>query len=296
MGEQDLSIAPLNPPVTVVVPPVLDAVSPVNEQDTSIPVKDEPAVKPPHPLEPGGVRFQQIYARAKGAEEELDIERERRIRAEAERDLLKTVTPVGKTDHEYTHLELESMVAQGQATREQVDKYKEDRLEARLAKKLRDEWDGRTREVQRAERLAVEFSGYTNAIPNIGVQGTEERKAVDAEFDYLTQIHGVNPIKLTPTERQALALNAVRNVFGPVNSLKQRTMPAVGEIHAGSIGGIPPLTKPNPDQAILDGLKPEQVEHYNKMMRAGRYPKGWAEVVEELKYVPPKAMSGMVKR
>jgi hypothetical protein len=56
------------------------------------------------------------------------------------------------------------------------------------------------------------------------------------------------------------------------------------------------LTKPNPDQTLLDALKPEEVAHYEKMMRAGRYVNGWKDVVEELKFTPPPLKSGQVRR
>ena len=285
------AVAPLSPPPDPTPPPVVEG--------TKVEAAPSEPVKPPHPLEPGGVRFQQIYARAKGAEEELAEERELRIRAEAERDILKSgvVTPTtAQPEREYTNAELTAMVIQGQATQDQVDEYKEQRLEKKIAGKLRAELDARQRDAGRADRLTVEFDSYTKAIPNIGVLDSVERKQVDAEYSWLLSIHGIDPMKLTAVEKQSLALNAVRNVFGPVTSISQRVALPSGEVHMGMIGGQPPVRKPNPDQAILDGLTPDQVTHYNKMMRAGRYPKGWADVVEELKYVPPKVTSGMVRR
>ncbi|MCI0557796.1 MAG: hypothetical protein MN733_04820 [Nitrososphaera sp.] len=303
MTEQDPNIAPLIPPAfssSSSSSAFLASASetPVEKVTEKAAEKNEP-VKPVHPLEPGGVRFQQIYARAKGAEEELETERERRIKAEIERDILKaggTVSSTAPTDREYTNAELAALVIQGQATQDQVDQYKEQRLEKKISQRLRDEFEAKQRDAGRAERLTSEFADYTKAIPNIEVQGSDERKAVDNEFNWLVSAHGLDPAKLAAIDRQSLALNAVRNVFGPVTSIRQRVASPVGETHVGSFGVVPPVQKPNPDQALLNGLKPEQVQHYEKMMRAGRYPNGWSDVVAELKYEPPKAISGLVKR
>ena len=284
--------------VAALIPPAITTPTLLEADKVVVPGEKVDEVKP-HPLEPGGIRFNQIYARAKSAEEELEIEREKRIRAETERDLAKSSppsAPATTATKEYTDDELIAMLASGQATQAQVDSYKEDRLEQRVTKKLEARLDGRQRDESRSVKLSVDFNEYMKAIPNIGVQGTEERKAVDAEFDWLVETHGANPTRLTPLDRQSLALNAVRNVFGPLGSLRQRTTPPVGEIHRGSIGGVQPLTKPNPDQTLLDALKPEEVAHYEKMMRAGRYTNGWADVVEELKFTPPPLKSGQVRR
>ncbi|MCI0564050.1 MAG: hypothetical protein MN733_36705 [Nitrososphaera sp.] len=294
MTEQDPNIAPLIPPASP-VPSVSE--TPAEKAVEKTVEKNEP-VKPVHPLEPGGVRFQQIYARAKGAEEELETERERRIKAETERDILKAGGTTGgtTTDREYTNAELAALVIQGQATQDQVDQYKEQRLEKKISQRLRDEFEAKQRDAGRAERLTSEFADYTKAIPNIEVQGSDERKAVDNEFNWLVSAHGLDLAKLAAIDRQSLALNAVRNVFGPVTSIRQRVASPVGETHVGSFGLVPPVPKPNPDQALLNGLKPEQVQHYEKMMRAGRYPNGWSDVVAELKYEPPKTISGLVTR
>src|SRR5574341_1025801 len=235
----------------------------------------------PHPLSPGGVRFEQIYARAKTAEAELILEKEARIRAEAERDLLKQgtvpTTTHTQTAREYTNAELEAMVIEGRATRDQVDDYKEQRMEKRLAAKLQAQQEQSTREHSRLQTINSELGEYLNTIPNLADQNSNERKMVRDEYSWLLSIHGADDTKLTPTEKQSLILNATRNVFGPVRTLKDRMKSPVAEVHQGNFGGNPPMRRENPDQAILDKLTPAQVTHYQKQMRAGVY-KNWKEV------------------
>jgi hypothetical protein len=83
---------------------------------------------------------------------------------------------------------------------------------------------------------------------------------------------------------------ALRNVYGPIDSLTKRSNPKV-ETHQGLPGGSPPSKSANPDQKLLDNLTKEEVTHYKRMMERGRYQGGWKDVVAELKFTPPKRRS-----
>ena len=189
------TVAPLIPPPSPVEPPTLDQSDTRPVLDVQDDGKGGDPVKPIHPLEPGGVRFNQIYARVKAAEAQIDVEREARIRAEAERDLYRQappVTPQPTPEREHTNADLEGMIATGQATREQVDEYKEKRMERRLRSTLKAELDGARKDDERTVLLSREIGTYTRAIPNVAVAGTPERARVDAEFQWLVQTHNID--------------------------------------------------------------------------------------------------------
>jgi hypothetical protein len=112
---------------------------------------------------------------------------------------------------------------------------------------------------------------------------------LDTEFDWLVSVQGLDAATMPDDKRKALQLTALRNVYGPIESLTKRSVQPKVERTEGLPGGIPPRQgSANPDQAILDKLTVSEVAHYNKMMRGGRYPGGWKDVVAEIKYVPKK--------
>lgn len=235
----------------------------------------------PHPLAPGGDRFQQIYARWKHAEER-NQSLESRILSLEQSLRQPTQTPASPV---YTDEQLETMIINGQITRGQADGYRAKQTKDALKAELKAELDKELAESRMSNGLVTEFNKYVANIPSIATVGSPERMRVDTEFDWLVSVYGLDPQKLAPIDRQRLALNAVRNVFGPSTERKPQQQVNNGT-HQGSFGGNPPMKKPNADQKILDGLTPKEVEHYKKLMKVGKYPGGWKDVVAEIKYVP----------
>src|SRR3990167_3498611 len=84
-----------------VAEPVVESVA-VPVAEPAVAPAAEPVAEPEkkHPLEPGGERFNQVYARAKTAEARMQEEREGRIRAETEAQVLREArsTPPLKTE------------------------------------------------------------------------------------------------------------------------------------------------------------------------------------------------------
>ncbi|MGH9429086.1 MAG: hypothetical protein ACRD2L_22620 [Terriglobia bacterium] len=285
MSESETQPVDLVPPVAP-EPPIAEPQTPPSTPDGT----PEDVTPPQHPLAPGGVRFEQIYARMKRAEAELALEKEAKLRAEIERDvMLRTQTAPAQPERTYSNAELEAMIASGQATREAVDDYREKQMEKHVLEKVQRESEESRVTADRLSKANTSLNQYVVAIPNLAVEGTPERTSLNAEFDWLCNLHGVAPAKLSQVEKQNLLLNAARNVFGSVNTIGTRSTPPRVEPQMGSIGGTPPRRTANPDQAVLDALTPEQVTHYTKMMKTGRYPGGWKEVVEEIRYIPPRA-------
>jgi hypothetical protein len=243
-----------------------------------------------HPLAPKGRRFEQVYAEAKQAKRDLATERELRIAAEAKLSVLDApkVAAAATAEKEYTWAELEGFIASGQITRADAEAHREEVITKRVSSKIKGEFTQETRTAGRGQALSQAISSYVEAVPAIMTVGSDERSRLDEEFDFLASVQGLDASKMDDVSRKALQLTALRTVYGPIDSLVKRNAPVKTETHQGSIGGVRPRSSTNPDQALLDGLTKQQVVHYNKMFRAGRYPGGWKDVAAELKYVAPK--------
>jgi hypothetical protein len=260
---------------------------PLEESNEPAPeLEPTPEPKPnAHPLAPGGKRFEQIYAQSKQAQRDLAEERERRIAAEAQLQVLAKPQANTDSNKEYTWAELDKFIAEGRITRADAEQHREDVLARKLSTKLRDDFDRETRTASRENTLTQSIVDYIKVAPLLTTPGSVDRQRVDREFDWLASVQGVDTAKITPVERKALELTALRNVYGPIESFTKKGKTRV-ETQQEMPGGSPPSNERNPDQAILDALTKPQVAHYRKMMSTGRYPGGWKEVVEELKYVP----------
>lgn len=274
-----------NEPVDELLEPSVDAEPPSLE-----PVQKDTT---PHPLSPGGKRFEQIYARSKQAERQVAELTERLARAEGQLTALtRTGTEEATADREYTWAELDQFIAQGRISRADAEAHREAVLEKRLAKKQEEKHEAATRTQTRAQQLDYQINSYLAAVPAVLEEGSPERQRLDEEFDWVASIQGVDPTKISALERKTLQAQALRNVYGPVDSLARKVAPMRTETHQGVSGGAAPARVKNPDQEILDKLTKAQVAHYRKMMNTGRYKNGWKDVVEELKFDPANRTRG----
>jgi hypothetical protein len=239
----------------------------------------------PHPLSPGGKRFEAIYAKGKQAEREVTDLRERLTATEAKLEALSK-QPTPEAEKEYSWAELDQFIAQGRITRADAEAHRESILERRLLKKAEERQVNRTQETTREQILDQTVQGYLAAVPAVLEESSADRQRLEEEFEWVASIQGLNPAKLTDLQRKTVQATALRNVFGPIDSL-QRKVSVKTETHQGISGGRPAETTSNPDQKLLDGLSKTQVLHYKKMMTAGRYQGGWKDVVAELKFTKP---------
>lgn len=250
----------------------------------------EPGTRLPHPLAPGGKRFEQIYAQSKQAQRENTELKDRLSAAEARIAALANPNQ-NATKSEYSWAELETLISQGRITRADAEAHREDIRTKQIAKQVREEFRNETRTETREQQLDASMGDYFRAVPAALVETSPERARLEEEFDFLASINGVDSNKVEGVQRKALQLNALRNVFGTLDSLKTRTAPTKTETHQGLSGGTPPSRSVSKDQAILNALSKAQVAHYKKMMSAGRYKNGWADVVKEIKWEKPKGRS-----
>lgn len=269
----------------VVEEPVVALEEPIVEDE------HEPLAQPAgkvHPLQPGGKRFEQVYAQGKQALRELTSERERRIAAEAKLEGLSNRPSQNEpnAEVEYTPAQLEEFIVQGRITRADAVAHREEVLVRKLSSKIKDDFTRETTSASRSQALSQGIAGYVEVAPAIMEVGSDERMRLDQEFDWLVNVSGNDASKLNDVQRKTLQLTALRNVYGPLESLKKRSGSPRVDRTEGLPGGSPPRQSSNPDQALLDGLSRAQVTHYKKMMETGRYPGKWKDVVEELKFVP----------
>jgi hypothetical protein len=264
-----------------------DANEPPPQLEAELEAPNEPASsQAPNPLSPGGVRFEQVYARSKQAERALAAEREKSIALEARLTALETKTTT-KADEEYTPAQLEAFIAQNQITRADATEYIQKQTLKKAVETAKQEIQQEFVATDRISKLNQGVAAYLEAIPAIKDVNSADRIRLEEEYEWLASVEGVDATKLKPVEKQALQLKALRSVFGSLDNVKKRTTVTTNvETQQELPGGNPPPRNPNPDQALINALKPHEVAHYKKMMAAGRYVGGWKDVVAELKFDP----------
>lgn len=248
---------------------------------------EEPSFEPEpvagkHPLEPGGKRWNEVYARAKRAEAALQREREQRIRAETELEVRKQTpaSPAPSGERVLSWDELEKGIETGQLTRAQANDYRDGVIERRVTEKLEKKVMATTSDQTRGQSLSSELTRYKQAVPNIVQLGTPERDKLESEFAWQLSTYGVtDPRTLTATQRTSLELAATRAVFGPVESLERKTTVPKRETHQETSGDTGRSTGPVKDS--LNDLSPDEKAFYTKMIKLGKYD-GWEAVRKEV--------------
>ncbi len=287
--ENQESVDSITDPTANEPAPQLEANEPLNEPASS---------QVPNPLSPGGKRFEQVYAQSKQAQRDLAEERSKREALEARLAAMETrQTATTTAETEYTPAQLEAFIAENRITRADAAEYTQKQVLKKAVAAAKQEFQQEFTANDRASRLQSGVAEYVQAIPSISDVNSADRQRLEEEFAWQVNVQGKQQDKLTPIEKQALQLSALRTVFGSIDSVKKRTTVTTNtETQQEISGGTPPNRKPNPDQALLNALAPFQVAHYKKMMAAGRYAGGWADVVAELKFDPNNRTKPQVKK
>jgi len=237
----------------------------------------------PHPLEPDGARFKQVYARAKDAEYKYQAEREARARAEGELEALRTMReakPEPAATPELSWSQLQAYVDEGKLTMPQAMEYRE-QLVRKAAEKVSEE-KVRTYldTTQRQQVVQSELAKYTQAVPEVAQPGTPERLRVEQEFRYLVTMG----YDAKDTRTEILALRAA--LGDPETAAKRRAAKAI-PMERDTMQDTAAPGKPKPSaKDPLTTLTPAQKDHYTRMISRGMYPKGWEDVREELNFQP----------
>lgn len=275
----------------VVQDPIKEEVSPLAEDTT--PKQDPQVAETPteehveekvNPLEPGGARFKEVWARSKKAEAEakalqaeLQREREERIRLE-ERTKVKEEQIQQK---EMSWDELENGIAEGKWTRAQAQEYKDKMTEVRLQRKLEEQ----SRQKDTTSKILGEISQYQKLIPDVMQPGSESRQKYEREFAYMVRELGL-------PNNHATELAAVRAAFGDIETVKtksslrqsEKTKEPFMETHT-------PQRQSSNQKSYKDSLSPWQVNEYERLIKHRVY-KDWKEIEEEQKWAPKAINQG----
>ena len=280
-SQNEPEVDPLIEPEVVLEEPTLETESAPNPADK----------QKVHPLQPGGARFEQIYAKGKQTERDLAATREQLAALEAKFNSLKAGGNTDTENAEYTPAQLDEFVRQGRISQADATAHLLEIHDRKTEKRILEKIKGETSTATRLQTLQSGIGQYVKAVPAILVEGSEDRVRLDEEFDFLTSAEGLDPLKINDTTRTRIQLTALRTVYGPIDSLQARSTPQRVDTQQELPGGVRKTVVPNPDQALLNSLTKSEVVHYNKMFRAGRYPGGWKDVVAELKFQAPKKAS-----
>lgn len=236
-----------------------------------------------HPLEPGGKRFNQVYARAKDAEARLQSERERAARLEGELEALKRTPskPETATPPRYTASQLQAMIDEGKATVGQVLAYQEETLKKELAATVEQKVAETLSTNQRGSTVQTELNEYKTLVPEALQVGTPENQKVLKEFSYLVNLG----YDRNDPRTEVLAARAA---FGDTTSLKTKIAAKAIPTGRDTMQDTTASGKPKPSEKDpLKDLTARERQHYQHMIDRGVYA-GWAEVKEELAFVPKK--------
>ena len=239
------------------------------------------------------VRFQEVVAEKNSAQGELAKEREARIRLE---ERINASQPAGndKPERELTRVELRALIERGDITQEQADSYMDAQIEKRAVEKARTSFEASMATQSRVSGVSSQLGEYAKLVPNAAVRGTPERLA--AERAYVEVVERLGPPRGKEQEL-AYELTALERVFGTVTNLKRAgDKRAAHEPFSDTTTSAPPGVKTGDkggsgasvdERAVRAKLSSRQAEHYDKMIKAGRYRGGWKEVGEELSFKAP---------
>lgn len=237
-----------------------------------------------NPLEPGGSRFKEVWARAKKSEarlKELEAqhqqEREERIRLE-ERVKVKEEQQAQK---EMSWEELENGIAEGKWSRSQAQEYKDKMTEQRLAKKFEEQ----ERQKTTSSRILGEIGQYQQLIPEVMQYGSEERARYEREYAYMVRELGM-------PKNHATELAAVRAAFGDVETVKTRRASKQVTTEQEPFMETHTTQRQKPSTKLFkDTLQPWEREGYERLIKNRVY-KDWKEVEEEQIWAPKAINQG----
>jgi hypothetical protein len=203
-----------------------------------------------------------------------------------DRELQAFKEGVGKRDEPkdqpkvYTKTELKAGVDAGQITQEQADDIWDRQRETQIRESARREALDAVTEHATKERIDADLKSYKRLKPEILDKSSETRQQIEEEFKALRSSGLPNDLR---TE-----LAAIRAVVGPLNKLEQAAKatraPESEEQGGGSGDGGKP--KPGAGKKLVDHLKGDAKEYYERGIKQGRY-KDWDAVEAELKYARP---------
>lgn len=181
-----------------------------------------------------------------------------------------------KAEPQYSRAELKSLVDEGKLSEDQAETLWERQVESRLQKKLEKSMIERSTTEKLNGTVSHLLTQYKTEIPDLENRESEAWKSVEKEYRFLVETLGEPPTVATEVK-------ACRAIFGPVDTIKNRTKGS-RETHkdTGSDGDDSVQVGAN---KISNRLR----EHYSKMIERGQY-KSWddPDLQAELKIATAK--------
>lgn len=245
--------------------PVVEVVEPVVEPAAE-PVEPVVEVKEPHPLEQGGERFEQVYARMKQAEQEARDTRDRLARAEGQLQTMQR--PVQPQQATYTPDQLQALVDRGQITPMQAA----DVLAAQRSVQSAGIIAQQQAIAMKTQSALKEVNEYIDKMPQLGSTGSSEFQKVARAAYEIAEDMGL-PATDPRVQRQALrvtfgTLDKVARVASGTEAGRRASIP-----HSESGSGGEPAPAVKSDEA----LKGVPARYLNFWKSKGYTPKRMAE-------------------
>lgn len=257
--------------------PVVPAIDPADPAAAPAPTPEAAAVEPsPHPLAPGGVRFEEVYREAKQAKSENQELRERLARLEG----AAAVKPAAETPKFYTPQQLQAMVDRAEITpavmADQIAWQRSVQSEQTILQKVE--------RTQRMTSALAEVEAYLVKVPTLTDRSSSDFSRVAQAARDIAADTGR---EVSDPVVQRLALRAT---YGPLDRLaagsqvrEDARRQADTFAEPGGGGGQTPRT-PDP----LKDVPREYLEHWKSLGYTQ------AQMIEEAKYVrrKPRQMIG----
>jgi hypothetical protein len=186
---------------------------------------------------------------------------------------------------EYSRAELRQFVESGEISQQQADDYWDMQQEAKFDRKLKAEISKIQKESSEQASLGDlrnTISKFSEIIPELTENGSEDREKVRKEFQRLTRVTGVPK----PESRQDFELQviALENVYGSPENARKRRQQQSKPSDDNLMEETPSheeMPKSASNSKVLKSLNARQKAHYQKQISNGVY-KDWKAVEAEL--------------
>jgi len=181
----------------------------------------------------------------------------------------------------YAKAELKAAVEAGQISQEQADDLWDRQRETQIREAAKSDALSAVTGKQTKERVDADIAKYRQLKPEIMQAGSAERDRISEEFRYLVANGSPNNL--------ATELAAIRAALGSLEKLEKAASAKRAADHdqQGGEGGDGKPKGGNSSKKLVDHLKGDAKEFYERGIKQGRYPKGWDDVEAELKFASP---------
>jgi len=202
---------------------------------------------------------------------EQALEQSRKDNAALQAQLSKNAKPDLK---HYSREDLAGLVEREDITQLQADTLWDKQLRSEFEAELDKRFDSFSTETNSTNIIQNDMSAYMQQLPDLKVRGTKDRTKVEKEFGYLRS--------LGEPDNSRTELLAVRNVFGPIETLKDSLETLKKETHkdAGGAGGN---SGTGEGGTFADTLTAREKAYYETGLANGLY-KDWKEIEDEMKF------------